>query len=153
VNPLMRRRKFLTKWALPYTLTTLVFLWQWHGESAKPNPRHLAALFACVTLYVFLFFVIRRQSAEEPDEMLDGGTFLQVTYGDRTETVQLSDVAKVEIQKILRTTRVILHLRVPVIAGDTISFYPIQKRDSSGQNVVAAALLARTNGSNAGISA
>jgi hypothetical protein len=90
-----------------------------------------------------LFFAIRRQSQQEPDEVLDGGTFLQFTYGNRVEIVQMSDIADVEIQRLLRLTRVILHPHTPTNDGGTIGFYPNQQRNVAGQNEVAVALQRR----------
>ena len=137
----MRKRTFLTKWALPYALCALVVLWQWYRD------RDLQSLmFVSVMLCTILFVVIRRQSRNLPDEVLDGGTFLRFVFGKAIETVQLSDLVDVEVDKFLRTTRLVLHLRQPTRVGQTIVFYPLQDKNASGENVVAASLRARTGG-------
>jgi hypothetical protein len=128
-------------------MAAVVVLWQWRREIAKPEQDYMSLSIVSLALMVILFFVIKRQSQHEPDEVLDGGSFLQLVYGKRVELVKLSDVADVQIQKVLRTTRVILHLRAPTGAGNTVAFYPDQKRNLAGDNEVAVALRARAGGS------
>lgn len=141
MTPLMRKRTFLTKWALPYALCTLVLLWRGYRD-----PDLLSLLVVSVILFTILFFVIRRQSRNQPDEVLDGGTFLQLVFGKAIETVQLSNLADIEVEKFLRLTRLVLHLRQPSRVGQTIVFYPLQEKNSSGENLVYASLQARTKG-------
>ena len=148
--PLMRRRTFLTKWALPYTIVALFLLWNWHQELAKPKPNYFVALFASFVLIIVAYFFVRRRSAVETDEVLDGGRFLKVTFGDRTEDVPMSNVARIETQRVILLTRMVLHLREPAEFGQTMSFYPIQSRNDSGENSVAASLEARMNGGGPG---
>jgi hypothetical protein len=147
VRPLMRKRTFLAKWALPYGLCALVALWQWYQELGEPDPHYLSLLVVWVMLFTILFFVIRRQSRNQSDEVLDGGTFIQLTFGKAVETVPLSNVTDIEVDKLLRLTRLVLHLREPSRVGQTIVFYPLQDKDSSGENSVAASLRARTKSS------
>ena len=150
MTPLMRKRTFLTKWALPYALVGLVVLWLWLDELAKPErdyPSYLSLFVVSVTMFVILFFVVKRQSRNQPDEVLDGGTFLRLTFGKTVENVQLSNLAEVEVDKFLRLTRLVLHLREPSKVGQIIAFYPLQDSDSSGENLVAVSLRARTRSS------
>jgi len=90
--------------------------------------------------------VIRRHSKHEPDEVLDGGTFLRVRYGSVTEDIHVSNLQAVETSKFLRLTRVALLLRVPSRFGDVILFYPLQEQDSSGENAVVTSLRRRVGG-------
>ena len=138
----MRKRTFLTKWTFPYTLCALVVLWQWYEERD-----YVSLVVVSVMLFAILFFVIRRQSQTLPDEVVDGGTFLQFTFGNKVETVQLSNVADVEVHSFFRLTRLALHLREPSRVGQTIVFYPLPDKNSSGENLVAASLRARTKSS------
>jgi hypothetical protein len=143
--PLMQKRTFFTKWVLPFALTALIFLWFWYQELVKPDPHYGELAIACMVGLVILFFVIRRRGSQEPDEVLDGGTFLQVRFGDRIEVVQLSDVEHVHVAKLIRLVRITLFLRASTQAGRAISFYPIQKDDAVGQNAVGASLRARVS--------
>ena len=143
MTALMRKRTFWSKWALPYAITLPVLVWSLYGESSKPKPDYISAGLALLALCVILFFVIKRQSRQLPDEILDGGTFLRVTFGSTTEDIAISDIASIEAQTIVRLTRIVLYLQKPSAFGDAIAFYPVQRRDSSGRNEVAVSLEGR----------
>jgi hypothetical protein len=143
----MPKRTFLMKWVFPYALCVLVVLWQWYEEAAAPDRHYVSLAVVSVTLFAILFFVIRRQSETLPDEVVDGGTFLLFTFGKRVETVQLSNVADLEVYTLFRLTRLTLHLREPSSVGQTIVFYPFPAKNSSGENLVAGSLRARVKSS------
>jgi hypothetical protein len=143
----MPKRTFLMKWAFPYALSALVVLWQWYEEVAAPDPHYVALAVVSVLLFAILFFVIRRQSQTLPDEVVDGGTFLQFTFAKKVEAVPLSNLADVEVHTLFRLTRLVLHLREPSRVGQTIVFYPFPDKNSSGENLVAASLRARIKSS------
>ena len=146
MTPLMEKRTFLTKWALPFVLTALVLVWQWYDELARPDPHPWIMASVSAVALAILFFVLRRRSSRDPYEVLDGGTFLQVRFGDRTEILQLSDIEHVQVDKLIRLVRIRLLLRASAQGARSISFYPIQKNDAAGQNAVAASLRARVSG-------
>ena len=147
MTPLMRKRTFWLKWGLPYAVVVAVLLWNVRGRWDKPNSDHLVEVVVGIAAFVILYFVIRRQSRELPDEVLDGGRFLRVTFGSTTEDIPISEIASVAAVKMLRLTRIVLFLRKPRVFGDTIEFYPIQKLDSSGRNEVAVNLERRVGDS------
>jgi hypothetical protein len=147
VIPLMKRRTFLLKWALPYALVTLVLAWHFREQISGSKPDYPTAAFVSAALFIILFFVIKRQSKQEPDEVLDGGSFLRVSYGNATEDIPVGNLQAVETNKLLRLTRVALVLRTPSSFGEVISFYPLQEKDASGENAVAASLRRRVHGS------
>ena len=147
MTPLMRKRTFWLKWGLPYAIVVAVLLWNFRGGSDKPNPDYAIEVVVGIIALIILYFVIRRQSKALPDEVVDGGRFLRVTFGSITEDVPISDIASVAAVKMLRLTRIVLYLRKPRAFGDTIEFYPIQKRDSSGRNEVAVNLERRVGAS------
>lgn len=144
--PLMKKRTFLLKWALPYAIVAAVLAWQFREQMIEPTPDYLTAAVVSAAMLVILFFVIRRQNRHEPDEVLDGGTFLRVSYGRVTEDIPISNLQAVETSKLLRLTRVALLLRTPSRFGDVISFYPLQEKEPSGENAVAAGLRRRVGG-------
>jgi hypothetical protein len=146
VTPLKKKRTFLLKWALPYALVAGVLGWKFRGELTGEKPDLLIAVIVSAALCVILFFVIRRQNKEEPDEILDGGTFLRVSYGNATEDIPMSNLRAVETSKLVRLTRVALLLRTSSKFGEVISFYPLQDKESSGENAVAASLRRRLGG-------
>jgi predicted permease len=143
MTPLTRRRTFLMKWGLPYAIVLAVLLWSLYRESNKPEPDYIAAALVLVAACAILFFVIKRQSRQLPDEVLDGGTFLRVTFGSTTEDIPMSDIASIEAENLVRLTRIVLCLRKPSAFGDTIAFYPVQRRDPSGRNEVTVSLAGR----------
>jgi hypothetical protein len=69
----------------------------------------------------------------DPDEVLDGGTFLRVSYGSETEDIPLSNVKAAETSKFVTALRVELLLRTSSKFGDVISFYPHRTKDASGR--------------------
>jgi hypothetical protein len=131
------------KWGLPYAIVLAVLLWSLYRESNKPEPDYIAAALVLVAACAILFFVIKRQSRQLPDEVLDGGTFLRVTFGSTTEDIPMSDIASIEAENLVRLTRIVLCLRKPSAFGDTIAFYPVQRRDPSGRNEVTVSLAGR----------
>jgi hypothetical protein len=137
VTPLMHKRTFWLKWGLPYAVVVAVLLWNFRGASDRPDAYHAVELVVGIIALVILYFVIRRQSREQPDEVLDGGRFLRVTFGNITEDIPISEIASVTAVKVLRVTRIVLFLRKPRSFGDTIEFYPVHKLDSSGRNEIA----------------
>lgn len=143
MTPLMDKRTFWWKWVAPYALVLAILVWSLYGDSSKPRPDHVLAAFLLTGSCVMLFFVLKRQSREQPDEVLDGGTFLRVTFASTTEDIPISEVARIEVDKIVRLTRIVLYLQKPGAFGDTIAFYPLQRRDSSGRNEVAVSLEGR----------
>jgi hypothetical protein len=148
MTPLTRRRTFLMKWGLPYASVLAVLAWRLSQEFNKPEPDYIAAGFVLVTTCAILFFVIKKQSRQLPDEVLHGGTFLRVTFGSTTEDIALTDIASMEAENIVRLTRIVLCLRKPSAFGDTIAFYPVQRRDPSGRNEVAVSLAGRIGSAN-----
>jgi hypothetical protein len=145
--PLMQKRTFLTKWFFPYVLVALVLAWQFRGKSVGAEPDYASLVVISAMIIVILFFVIRRQGKLEPDEVLDGGSFLRVRYGPTTDDIPISNLKGVETRKLVRLTRLVLHLRTPSTFGELISFYPLQHKEPSGENAVAAALRRRLEGS------
>ena len=146
MTPLKKKRTFLLKWALPYVLVAGVLGWQFRGELSGENQDIQTAAIISATVFVILFFIIKRQNKEQPDEVLDGGAFLRVSYGNVTEDIPISNLRAVETSKLVRATRVDLLLRTPSKFGEVISFYPLQDNDSSGENAVAANLRRRVGG-------
>lgn len=144
--PLKKKRTFLLKWGLPYALVAGVLGWQFRGEVTGEKPDLPIAAIVSAAMFVILFFVIKRQNKEEPDEVLDGGTFLRVSYGNVTEDIPISNLRAVETSKLLRLTRVALLLRTSSKFGEVISFYPLQDKELSGENAVAASLRRRVGG-------
>lgn len=140
MTPLMRKRTFLIKWVLPYVSITLVVLWQAYKESAKAEPNYGGLGFIWLALLVILYVFIKRQTNHEPDEVLDGGTFLRVVRGSLQEDIPFADLQAVDTTKLVRLTRLYLHFRKPTLQGPTISFYPLQDKNASGENAVAVAL-------------
>ena len=140
MTPLSRKRTFLTKWFLPYVATTPVALWQFHAEGTKAEPQYAVLGVVLVAMAVILFFVIKRQSNDHPDEVLDGGSFLRVVRGSSHEDIPFADLEVVHTSKLVRLTRLYLQFRTPTKQGRTISFYPLQEKDASGENAVAATL-------------
>lgn len=143
MRPLMRENTPLVKWGLPYAVCAVVMLWGLYEESVKSDPDYLAQAVIWLFMFTVLFFVIRWQGRTEPDQVLDAGTSLQVAFGRAVETIQLADIAEVEVKKFLRLTRLVLHLRKSSSVGKAIGSYPIQDTDSSGENLVAVSLRAR----------
>ena len=131
---------------MPYALVAGVLGWQFRGEITGDKPDLLIAVIVSAAMLVILFFVIRRQSNDEPDEVLDGGSFLRVCYGRATEDIPISNVRAVETHKLIRLTRVALLLRTSSKFGEVISFYPLQDKELSGENAVAASLRRRVGG-------
>lgn len=84
--PLLQRRRFAIKWFLPYAVLVCILAWHfreaWTGEDLELLTT--AAVIGLIAAVV-MFFVIRRQSKEEPDEVLDGGSFIRVSYGGAKE--------------------------------------------------------------------
>ena len=147
MTPLMRKRTFWSKWGLPYAILVAVLAWNVRGRWDQPDSDYAVEAVVGIAAFAILYFVIRRQSREQPDEVLDGGRFLRVTFGSTTEDIPISEIANVAAVKMLRLTRIVLSLRKPRVFGDTIVFYPVQKRDSSGRNEVAVNLERRVGGS------
>lgn len=147
MTPLMQKRTFLTKWVFPYALVALVLAWQFRDEAVGADPDYASAAVVSAMMVVILFFVIRRQSKLEPDEILDGGSFLRVRYGRTTADIPISNLREVETRKIIRLTRLVLHLRTPSILGESIAFYPLQRKEPSGENAVATDLRRRLGSS------
>lgn len=148
--PLSRKRTFLTKWVLPYVFTVPVALWQFHEESIKGEPQYVLLGSVWLTVAVILFFVIKRQTNDYPDEVLDAGTFLRVVRGPSHEDYPFADLEAVDTSKLVRVTRLYLHFRTPTKEGRTISFYPLQEKVASGENAVAAALRRKLSRDHAG---
>ena len=121
--------------------------WQFRDELTGKKPDLLIAVVVSAVLFVILFFVLRRQNKEEPDEVLDGGTFLRVSYGSETEDIPISNLYAVETGKLLRLTKIALIFKPQSRFGEVIEFYPHQEKDASGQNAVAVSLQRRINGS------
>jgi hypothetical protein len=138
----MRQRNFLGKWFVSFALVTFVLAWHFRDDFGDPSQR-LTAIVVSLLIYIILYFVIRSQNAKAPDQVLDGGTFLQLTFNGRVDTIQLSNVETVETHKLLRLTRISLHLRSPTESGSVVTFYPLQGTDAGGENAVAKALRAR----------
>lgn len=145
MTPLKKKRTFIWKWAVPYAVLVGVGAWQFHAELAKPKPDLLIEGAVGAMMFAILFFVIRRQSREEPDEVLDGGTFIRISYGGETEDIPISNLRAVETRTWIRLTRIGLLLGTPSKFGEVISFYPLQDKDASGENAVAASLRSRMN--------
>ena len=122
--------------------------WYLPGPSITKRPEYPSAALVFVAMIVIMFFVLRRQNKHMPDQVLDGGTFLEVTFGRVAQRVPLSNIASMDAQKIVRVTCIVLRLREPASFGDTITFYPFQSRDSSGQNSVAVSLRHRISDAN-----
>lgn len=137
---LSRKRTFLTKWVLPYVFTVPVALWHFHEEGVKGEPQYVLLSSVWLTAAVILFFVIKRQANDYPDEVLDGGTFLRVVRGPSHEDFPFADLEVVHTSKLVRLTRLSLQFRTLTKEGRTISFYPLQEKNASGENAVAAAL-------------
>ena len=132
---LMRKRSPWIKWGLPYALVNLILLWQWHGEMYKPDPEYGILTFIGLFAFIALFFSIRKQFRQLPDEVLDGGTFLRFVFGNVTEDVPLSDIADFEVEQGRRTC-VVVTFKAELKNGWQFSFYP--PRDSSSLEAIAA---------------
>src|SRR5215813_15301642 len=109
----MRKRTFFLKWVLPYMLVIAVLAWQFREQIQGTKSDYLLAALVSTAMLVILFFVIRRRSKDEPDEILDGGTFVRVSIGGVTEDIPLSNVEAIETSKLLRLTQAGLVLRSP----------------------------------------
>lgn len=133
--PLTVKYSLWSQWVLPYTAVLLICLWELHDEAAKGRPHFGTVYFVCGLLCVILFFTIRKHAARRV-EVLDGGTFLEVSVGAESEKVSFSNIERIEVQKFFRLTCIVLVLKVPGKLGQIISFYPIPTRDLSGQNEV-----------------
>jgi hypothetical protein len=145
VTPLMKKRTFLFKWVLPYAIVLAVLAWQFREEIAGTRSDYLSAALVGAAVLSILFFVIRRRSSGEPDEILDGGTFIRVSCDGVTEDIAFSNVEAIETSKLLRLTRAGLLLREPSRFGKVILFYPFQETEPSGENAVVARLRRKIN--------
>src|SRR5215204_5327709 len=101
------------KWGLPCAIVLAVLSWSLYQESNKQEPDYIAAGLVLVVTCAILFFVIKRQSRQLPDEVLDAGMFLRVTFGSTTGDIPLTDIASMEAENILRLTRIVMCLRKP----------------------------------------
>lgn len=89
MTPLMPKRTVWMKWVRPYALILLVFSWTFYDK----RPDYISAGLVFISMLVIMFFVSKRQKKHMPDQVLDGGSFLQVTFGRVTEHIPLSNVA------------------------------------------------------------
>jgi hypothetical protein len=144
MTPLMPKRTVWMKWVLPYVLILAVFAWTFYDE----RPRYISAGLVLISMLVIMFYMSKRENKHMPDQVLDGGSFLQVHFGPVTEHIPLSNVLSMDAQKFIRVTCIVLRLREPASFGDTITFYPFQDRDASGHNAVAVSLQGRISDAN-----
>jgi hypothetical protein len=96
----MPKRTVWMKWVLPYVIILLVFAWAFCDE----RPDYASAALVFIAMVVIMFFVSKRHNKHMPDQVLDGGTFLQVTFGRATERIPLSNVASMDAHKIIRVS-------------------------------------------------
>lgn len=139
MTPLTPKRTVWMKWVFPYAAVLLVCVWNFH----ETRPDYMTAALVFIMMVVIMFFVSKQHNKQIPDQVLDGGTFLLVTFGRMTERIPFSNVASMDAQKIVRLTRIVLRLRERAAFGDTLTFYPFQDRDPSGRNVIAVSLQGR----------
>ena len=95
MTALMRKRTFWLKWGLPYFVLTAVLFWTFRGGWDKPSSDYIVEIVVSMVALLIMYFTIRRQGREQPDEVLDGGRFLRVTFGNTTEDIPISDIASV----------------------------------------------------------
>jgi hypothetical protein len=145
VIPLKPTRTFLSKWILPYVGIALILGWQIRKETLKSQPEYLAMAFVSALCLVIFFFAMRRQYKGDPDAVLDGGTFLRVSFGSESEDIPISSVREVETGKLFRSTKIALVLKEKSRFGEVIEFYPYQKKIPSGENEVVNNLRRRLN--------
>jgi len=146
VNRLSADTNYFLKWIAPvlvYCAISAYMLWK---ESRKESPQFTILIAVLAVVAIIFFVVFKRRMWSLADEVLDGGDYLVVRFGDQQQSISLANVTRVDAENQLGATTVRLRLSVPCEFGSVVSFMAKStSRNPFALNAVAEDLIARVN--------
>jgi hypothetical protein len=137
---------YLAKWVVPTVVFSFITVMMVFKEAHKVKPNFPILLWALAVLAIVLIVVFKKSIWVLADEVLDGGDYLLVRFGKKQQHVNISNVAKVDVENQLGATTVRLQLSAPGDFGPVIAFLAKStSRNPFQPNAVAAELAARVH--------